>query len=355
VTYKVVQWATGSVGADSLRLLLDRPDVEVVGVFAYSDDKNGVDAGELVGRAPIGVKATTNRDEILALDADVVLHNALLTPTGWPEMDADVLSLLRAGKNVISTASYFFPSAHGDAYLQQFEEAAKDGGVTLFGTGINPGLILDRLPATISTLCSDIKRIDITENSNVASHPSAAMVFEQMGMGQDPDTFTKDAAIGDMFQRMFGEVVYLLGDYLGVKIEGLDVELKLGLATRDLDISAGHVKKGTIAGTRWTLNGLVDGEPFIAMHEGWHVDNDLPDWEKRRVWSAKIEGTPSWLMELTVARTWTDESVPFYNALLHSTAAVAVQAIDDVVDAPPGVLKPPVFDAWVHPSARPRG
>jgi len=174
------------------------------------------------------------------------------------------------------------------------------------------------------------------------------MVFEQMGMGQDPETFKVDSPIADMFKRMFGEVVYLLGDYLGVAIEGLSVELELGLATRDIDLPAGRVSKGTIAGTRWTLNGLVDGEPFISMHEGWHVDNDLPNWEKRRVWIAQIEGTPSYKMELTVARTWTEEPVPFYNALLYSTAAVALKAIPDVIAAPPGIFKAPVFDPWVR-------
>jgi len=348
MTVKVVQWATGSVGSDSLRLLLDDPGVEVVGVFAYSDDKAGRDAGELVGRPPIGVRATKDREEILALDADVVMHNALLTPRGWPDMDADVQALLRSGKNVISTASYFYPVAHGEDYQQAFLDAAHAGGVTLFGTGINPGLILDRLPALITCLCSDVRRVDITENSNVASHPSGAMVFEQMGMGQDPETFKVDSPIADMFKRMFGEVVYLLGDYLGVAIEGLSVELELGLATRDIDLPAGRVSKGTIAGTRWTLNGLVDGEPFISMHEGWHVDNDLPNWEKRRVWIAQIEGTPSYKMELTVARTWTEEPVPFYNALLYSTAAVALKAIPDVIAAPPGIFKAPVFDPWVR-------
>jgi hypothetical protein len=176
------------------------------------------------------------------------------------------------------------------------------------------------------------------------------MVFEQMGMGQSPESFLVDAPIGDMFKRMFGEVVYLLADYLGVTLDELTVELKLGLATRDLEISAGHVAKGSIAGTRWTLNGMVDGKPFISMHEGWHVDNDLPDWEKRRVWIAQIEGTPSYKMELTVARTWTDDQVPFYNALLYSTAAVAVKAIPDVIAAEPGIFKAPVFNPWTRPA-----
>jgi len=349
VAYRVIQWATGGVGGDSLRFLLQDPDIELVGVYAYSEDKVGRDAGDLVGLPPVGVRATGDRDEILALEADLVMHNGLLTPTGWPEMDEDVMALLRSGKNVISTASYFYPAAHGQDYLQQFVDAGEEGGVTLFGTGINPGCLLDRLPATMTSLCSDIKKIDITENSGVASHPSANMIFEQMGMGQDPATFTKDAPIGEMFRRMFGEVVYLLGHYLGVDIEGIDVELRLGLATRDIDLPVGRVAKGTIAGTRWTLHGLVGGEPYISMHEGWHVDNDLPDWDTRRVWSAQIEGTPSYLLEVTIARTWTDEQVPFYQAMLHSTAALAVSAIHEVVAAPPGVMIAPVFDPYQRP------
>jgi hypothetical protein len=72
VIVRVVQWATGAVGAAQLREVVDRPDLELVGLFVYDPAKVGVDAGELVGRAATGVTATDDKDAILALDADVL-------------------------------------------------------------------------------------------------------------------------------------------------------------------------------------------------------------------------------------------------------------------------------------------
>src|SRR3546814_17323620 len=69
-TCRVVQWATGNVGARSLRTLIEHPDLELVGLYVYGEAQAGRDAGELFGLPSIGVKATRNIDEILALTAD---------------------------------------------------------------------------------------------------------------------------------------------------------------------------------------------------------------------------------------------------------------------------------------------
>ena len=73
--YRVILWGPGSIGSELLTAIIDhRDDLEIVGVTVYSDAKNGVDAGTLVGRDPIGVAATTDVDEIVALDADCVIY-----------------------------------------------------------------------------------------------------------------------------------------------------------------------------------------------------------------------------------------------------------------------------------------
>src|SRR2546421_4554001 len=101
MTYRVIQWATGDTGKQALRLALDHPDLEVVGGYVFSEDKDGVDIGSLVGREEIGVRATRDKEAILALKADCVLHNVRNKPDLSPS-DADVVALLESGKNVIS-------------------------------------------------------------------------------------------------------------------------------------------------------------------------------------------------------------------------------------------------------------
>jgi 2,4-diaminopentanoate dehydrogenase len=93
--YRVIQWATGAMGRATLRTVIDHPDTELVGVFTYSPDKAGRDAGELAGRPPTGVLATSDLDTLLALDADVVVHAGMLKP--YAEHVDDYVALLASG------------------------------------------------------------------------------------------------------------------------------------------------------------------------------------------------------------------------------------------------------------------
>jgi 2,4-diaminopentanoate dehydrogenase len=104
--FRVVQWASGHLGSESLRQIIDHPDLELAGLFVYSPEKAGRDAGELCGRPATGVRATDRIEDILALDADFVLHMPMLEPT-TENSDREVLALLASGKNVISLRGYF--------------------------------------------------------------------------------------------------------------------------------------------------------------------------------------------------------------------------------------------------------
>lgn len=99
------------MGGRALRTALLSPQFDVVGVKVFSPHKDGVDIGELVGLPPVGVKATTSKAAILALDADCVIHTPT-TPALLQGADRDVVDLLESGKNVVSGASHHNPSMH---------------------------------------------------------------------------------------------------------------------------------------------------------------------------------------------------------------------------------------------------
>jgi 2,4-diaminopentanoate dehydrogenase len=69
-THRVIQWATGNTGQRALREVIRDPALDLVGVLVYDPAKDGVDAGELCGEPATGILATTNRENVLALDAD---------------------------------------------------------------------------------------------------------------------------------------------------------------------------------------------------------------------------------------------------------------------------------------------
>ena len=95
-----MQWTTGNVGQRSVRAVVGRPDLELVGCYAWSPDKVGRDVGELCGIDPIGIAATDDVDALLALAPDCVVYNPM-----WPSTD-EVVRILAAGVNVVTTAAF---------------------------------------------------------------------------------------------------------------------------------------------------------------------------------------------------------------------------------------------------------
>src|ERR1044071_8005751 len=96
----VVQWATGGVGRAAIEGIARHPDLELVGCWVHSPDKAGRDAGALAGGAALGVLASADEAEVLALDADCVVYPPLLPDEG------QVARILRAGKDVVTPVGW---------------------------------------------------------------------------------------------------------------------------------------------------------------------------------------------------------------------------------------------------------
>ena len=99
---RVVQWTSGSVARESVRAIHAHPNLELVGLYAYSAQKAGRDVGDLVGMAPIGLTATNDVQSLLALEPDCVCY----TPP-FPDAD-ELVTLLEAGVNVVTTSVFVF-------------------------------------------------------------------------------------------------------------------------------------------------------------------------------------------------------------------------------------------------------
>lgn len=188
--YRVVVWSTGAVGTAAAKAVIENPDLELVGCFVYNPDKAGRDVGEIIAVPATGVLATSDRAEILALDADVVIHAPKGHPWPMDEHDADVCALLRSGKNVISCVGYHSPPLYGPDYVAMLQAAGTEGGATLYGTGVDPDLFLNRIPATVTSMCTDIKKITMAEVCFMPHHPNADMVCDTLGIGKTPTSST---------------------------------------------------------------------------------------------------------------------------------------------------------------------
>ena len=145
-SYRVVQWSTGGVGALAVAAINGRPDLELVGVWVHSADKVGLDAGEIAGIDPVGVLATNDGDELLALAPDCVCYTASGESRPTETID-DFCRMLAAGINVVTT------SVPGLLYPEGFDahEAVRiERGVATAGRRCTSAVSNRALPAIIS-------------------------------------------------------------------------------------------------------------------------------------------------------------------------------------------------------------
>jgi 4-hydroxy-tetrahydrodipicolinate reductase len=331
--YRVVQWASGNVGKAAVRAVAANPDMKIVGMFVHSPDKVGRDIGEIceLGRS-LGASATSSVDEILALEADCVLHMPLpsLIHGDRPQADDEtIVALLESGKNVISTVGYMYPKAHGPETERKLNDAAVRGGVSLHGAGLNPGFLGDVLPLALSSMVRRIARVHVLEISNFAYYPSPEIMLGMMRMGLTPEAFEASSGrLKHWLGGLFRESVLMVADGLRAEIDEITETFELALAQTDLHPAAGLVPAGTVAGQRWKWAAMKDGAERIVHETVWRMDAGVaPHWPQgaNRV---LMDGEPRINIELP--ETWLDDP-------LGATAYHAVNAIPAVCRAPPGI------------------
>jgi 4-hydroxy-tetrahydrodipicolinate reductase len=286
VPYRVVQWATGNIGLRSLRAVIEHPDLKLVGLFVYSETKAGTDAGELCGLPPVGVVATRDIGEILALHPDCVLYMG-------DRVDTDAIAqLLESGANVVSTRSEFHRPASIDPEMRsRLEDACSRGGSTLFSTGSSPGFITEAVPFALLSMQRRLDRLVIEEFADMSSRNSPEMIFDLMGFGRDPSHFDPrgvEAHGGASFAGSLGVVA----DALSLPLDEVVAKGQVAVARNDTDIAAGRVEAGTIAAQRLDVTGMHGGRPLLCFSANWYLTPDVdPAWDLRATgWHVLLEG-----------------------------------------------------------------
>ncbi|MEM1114347.1 MAG: dihydrodipicolinate reductase [Pseudomonadota bacterium] len=336
-TYRVIQWATGSVGKESLRAILVHPQLELAGVFVYSPDKSGIDAGELCGMAATGVVATNDRQAILDCDADCVMY-----APRHADVD-EVCALLRSGKNVAATPFMFHRKSSYNDDQEKVEAACREGGVSIHGTGIHPGFLGMVLPVALSGMSRTIEHVRLEERADWSFYDSPRITFDNMRFGHPPDEASMDANPFARFTAdIFGQQVWMLSEALGADIDEVQTEHELTTAPEAKDIRAGRLEVGTVAGQRFCWSGVCAGKTWIEIEVLWTVGGFYPDhWPRPKDgWTISIEGDPSFRTHFLTAASLGKRQVSIDDhvqaAGSTTTAMQPVNSIPAICEAAPG-------------------
>jgi 4-hydroxy-tetrahydrodipicolinate reductase len=325
---RVVQWATGNIGARSLRHVIEHPALELAGVYVTSDAKAGRDAGDLAGLAATGVRATSSVEQILGLGADCVLY----MPAAC---DFDVVSrLLASGANVVTTRGEFHhPASMQPQARSAIEAACAAGGTSIHGTGSSPGFITEALPLVLTSVQRRLTSLTINEYADLSRRDSPGMLFSLMGYGRPPSEF--DARRFGYGAISFGPSLRLIAEAIGLPLDEVSSAGEVAVARDTLTIAAGVIEKGTVAAQRMIVTGSRQGEPVLRFAANWYCGTVTePEWNLRETgWHVLVDGDAPLDVDIRFPFPLErmGEMTPGY------TANRAVNAVPYVCAAPPGI------------------
>jgi len=317
---RVLIYGVGAIGSRIARLVLKKKGFKIVGAVDVSPDRMGKDLGEVIGISrELGVVVSEDAEKTLSsVKADVAVHaTSSFLKTVYPQ----IASIIEHGVNVVSTCEELaYPYIVDASLAASLDSLAKKHGVTVLGTGINPGFLMDTLPIALSGVCQEIESIRVERVIDAAKR---RLPFQKkIGAGLSPQEFDEMIKKG----RITGHVgleqsVSMIADALKLDLEEVKVDpVRPVIAEKPVESREIKVEKGMVAGLMQTAYGLISGEPFITLVFKAYIG------AKEEYDSITIEGTPRINQRIT----------PCVHGDL-ATAAVVVNSIPKVIKASPGL------------------
>lgn len=322
---KVVIWGFGAMGGGMGKMLLNKKGVDIVGVCDNHPDRVGKDIFEVLGvergdRKPVIIKA--NVEEVITEKcADIALcATDSFTKKAFPRLKY----VLEQKVNVISTAEEMsYPQAQNPELAAELDRIATENGVTVLGTGINPGLIMDLLVVCMTGCMVDVEHIEAKRVNSLS--PFGPAVMEEQGVGITVAEFEAGVKDGSLAGHVgFAESIRMIGDAIGWPVEKIETQMKPIVTTVDRKSPYGFAKAGDVAGVNMTGQGFVNGQPLIDMIHPQQIE---PEMEGTFTGDyVTIKGTP----EINMANK------PEVEGGL-GTIAMCVNMIPLVINATPGL------------------
>jgi 2,4-diaminopentanoate dehydrogenase len=337
---RVVIWGLGNMGSGMAKLMLEKEGIEIVGAIRKRPDSVGKDLGEVLGLdRTTGVKVTDTTEGVLKkANVDVVLH---ATDSFTRSSFDDLKEILEAGINCISIAEEMAcPHAQEPELADQLDRIAKRHGVTILGTGINPGFVLDLLIITLSGACHRVERIEASRINDLS--PFGATVMRTQGVGTTVEEFNEGLKTGKIVGHIgFPESIRMISDAIGMGVDRIEQTREPIISNTARETPHVKVQPGMVAGCRHIGIGYRGEKEVIKLIHPQQIHPHMEGTDTGDY--INIDGHPGIHMAIK-------PEIP--GGL--GTISVAVNMIPIVKDATPGLKRMfdlPVPAALMGPSA----
>ena len=318
---RVVLYGVGAVGSSIARFLLEKDGVEIVGAIDVAEDKVGKDLGEVLGVGKrLGIAVSNDPDAVFSkVKADVVVH---ATASFLKQVHPQIAKALEHGANLVSTCEELaYPYATEPELARKLDELAKEKGVTVLGTGINPGFLMDTLVITLTSVCQKVERIKVTRIINAATRrvPFQKKIGAGLPINEFRNRIERKIITGHVGLE---QSISMIADALGWKLDGIEIDpVELVVAKTRVESEAIQVEPGQVAGLKQRARGVKEGKEVITLdfqaYMGAEEEYD----------SITIEGAPSIHMKIA----------PCVHGDL-GTVAMITNSIPKVINAQPGLV-----------------
>ena len=314
----VMQFGCGPIGCSIVRLAAQRAPLAVRGAIDIDPALVGRDLGEVaeVGHALDTPVRADAEQALRELRPQVVFHT---TGSRVADVYDQIAQIAAAGANVVSTCEELaFPAYREPALAERLHELACRHGVSILGTGVNPGFLMDTWPLFMSTLCAAVERVRVVRVQDAASR---RVPFQRkIGAGLTVEEFHAAVAAGGFGHVGLEESAALLADGLGWKLDGISESIEPVLLDRDVSGAYANVPAGRVAGLKQAAVGTRGGEPVVELEFQAYVA------APRSYEMISLAGTPP--LEISI-----EGGTPGDTA----TAAIVVNSAAAVAAAAPGL------------------
>ena len=315
---RAVSFGLGPIGLAAARLALQKTTVQLVGAIDIDPAKIGKDLGDLLELGKkTGVVVEGDAEKALQrLQPDVMLH---CTSSFMPMVKDQLLLAARCGVDVVSsTEELLVPEFQHAALAKELDAAAKAGGVSLLGTGVNPGYAMDFVAVIASAVTFDVQAVKCTRVVDAATR--RLPLQKKVGAGLTKKEFQEQMATGRFGHIGMRESVALLARALDFKLDKIEQSVEPVIAAEDHKTPFLTVKDGQVAGIRNHGYGYIGKRPVLHLDLSMYVG--APDPRDEVV----LESTPPIHLK-------------FLGGIAgdQATAAILVNNLHGIVAAQPGL------------------
>ncbi|MFZ2960598.1 MAG: 2,4-diaminopentanoate dehydrogenase [Candidatus Ozemobacteraceae bacterium] len=261
---RVVQWGLGAMGSGMVKLMLEKPGLQVVGAIDSRKDYIGKDLGDALELGEkLNVKITDTPKSVLKKsDVDIVI---LATSSFTREVIDTLQVIAEAGIDCITIAEEMaLPEASEPDLAKTIDELAKRHDVTILGTGINPGFVLDSLIINLSGVCHNVERIEASRINDLSCF--GPTVMRTQGVGTTPEEFKAGLGNGSIVGHIgFKESITMISLALGLGVDKIEEVREPIISNTDRETKYVKIKAGMVAGCRHIGIGFANGKEVVKL------------------------------------------------------------------------------------------